>query len=137
MGKIHFEDTNTQTVLEESIRAVEQSQELEERSPETLSRKVEWVRQAAADRAVELSVMVGVAVADDPREAAEQVATRNGWGAAAGPLVERMPSVLAGPVEHIAAQLQQRRERYGVSYLVVSDRDMERFAPVVERLAGS
>jgi probable F420-dependent oxidoreductase len=113
------------------------SEELEERSPETLSRKVEWVRQAAADRAVELSVMVGVAVADDPREAAEQVATRNGWGAAAGPLVERMPSVLAGPVDHIAAQLQQRRERYGVSYLVVSDRDMERFAPLVERLAGS
>jgi probable F420-dependent oxidoreductase len=114
------------------------SEELEERSPETLSRKVGWVRQAAADRAgaVELSMMVGVTVADDHREAAEQVATRNGWGAAAGPLVERMPSLLVGPVEHIAEQLQQRREGYGFSYLVVSDRHMERFAPVVERLAG-
>ncbi len=114
------------------------SEELEERSPETLARKVEWVRQAAADRdgGVELSMMVGVTVADDHREAAEQVATRNGWGAAAGPLVERMPSLLAGPVDHIAEQVELRRERFGFSYLVVSDRHMERFAPVVERLAG-
>jgi hypothetical protein len=51
--------------------------------------------------------------------------------------VERMPSLLAGPVDHIAEQLQRRRERHGVSYLVVSDRHLERFAPVVERLAGS
>jgi probable F420-dependent oxidoreductase len=113
------------------------SEELEERSPETLARKVEWVRQAAAGRAVELSMMVDVTVADHPRRAAELVAARNGWGAAAGPLVERMPSILAGPVEHIAERLQQRRERHGFSYLVVSNRHMERFAPVVERLAGS
>jgi probable F420-dependent oxidoreductase len=113
------------------------SEDLEERTPETLARKVEWVRQAAAGRAVELSMMVDVLVADDPRQAAERVAAGNGWGAAAGPLVERMPSVLAGPVDHIAEQLQRRRERHGVSYLVVSDRHLERFAPVVERLAGS
>jgi len=37
MGKIHFEDTNTQTVLEESIRAVEQSQE----QLKTLDSKIE------------------------------------------------------------------------------------------------
>src|SRR6266545_2595318 len=62
------------------------SEELEERSPETLARKVEWVRQAAADRdgGVELSMMVGVTVADDHREAAEQVAVEQGWEAAAG-----------------------------------------------------
>jgi probable F420-dependent oxidoreductase len=114
------------------------SEELEEQSPEALSRKVDWVRRAAADRpgGVELSMMVGVMVAGDRREAAEEVATRNGWGPAAGPLVERMPSLLLGPVDQIAEQVERRRERFGMSYLVVSDRHMERFAPVVERLAG-
>jgi probable F420-dependent oxidoreductase len=114
------------------------SEELEERSPETLARKVDWVRQAAGERpgGVELSMMVGVKVADDHQEAAEQVAIRNGWGAGAGPLVERMPSLLVGPVDHIAEQVELRRERFGFSYLVVSDQHMERFAPVVDRLAG-
>jgi alkanesulfonate monooxygenase SsuD/methylene tetrahydromethanopterin reductase-like flavin-dependent oxidoreductase (luciferase family) len=114
------------------------SEELEERSPETLARKVDWVRQAAADRpdGPELSMMVGVVVADDYREVAEQVAIRNGWGAAAGLLVERMPSLLLGPVDRIAEQVERQREQLGFSYLIVSDEHMERFAPVVERLAG-
>ncbi len=114
------------------------SEDLAERSPETLARKVDWVAAGAADRAgeVELSMMVGVMVADDHREAAEQVGIRNGWGAAAGPLVERMPSLLIGSVDRISDQVQRRRERFGMSYLVVSDRHMERFSPVVERLAG-
>lgn len=33
--------------------------------------------------------------------------------------------------------MQARRDCYGLSYYVVSDRDMERAAPVVERLSGS
>lgn len=48
-----------------------------------------------------------------------------------------MPSVAAGPAGRVAEELQARRERYGFSYLVVADGDMEAFAPVVERLAGS
>src|SRR6266496_4135657 len=82
------------------------SEDLAERSPETLARKVDWVAAGAADRAgeVELSMMVGVMVADDHREAAEQVGIRNGWGAAAGPLVERMPSLLIGSVDRISDQ---------------------------------
>ena len=114
------------------------SEDLEERSPETLARKVGWVCEAAADRpgGVELSMMVGVMVADDRREAAERAAVRNGWGAAAGPLVERMPSLLIGSVDQIAEQVERQRERFAISYVVVSDRHMERFAPVVERLAG-
>jgi hypothetical protein len=47
-----------------------------------------------------------------------------------------MPSLLIGGVEAMADDLCGRRERLGLSYLVVRDRDMEAFAPVVERLAG-
>jgi probable F420-dependent oxidoreductase len=113
------------------------SDDLAERSPETLRRKVDWVLQAA-DRPdqVELSMMVTVVPADDHREAAERLAVERGWGAAAGEQVLAMPSVLVGSTARIAELAQERRERFGFSYLVVSDEDLEAFAPVVEQLAG-
>ncbi len=48
------------------------SDDLSERSPETIARKVDWVSQAAAERAVrvELSMMVSVKIAGDHRKAA-------------------------------------------------------------------
>ena len=46
------------------------------------------------------------------------------------------PLVLIGTVDEIAETLQERRERYGFSYIVVMEPVMEAFAPVVERLAG-
>jgi alkanesulfonate monooxygenase SsuD/methylene tetrahydromethanopterin reductase-like flavin-dependent oxidoreductase (luciferase family) len=37
----------------------------------------------------------------------------------------------------VADDLQARRDRFSLSYFVVSDEDMEAFAPVVDRLAGT
>jgi probable F420-dependent oxidoreductase len=115
------------------------SGELSERSPAAVARKVDWVREAAGPRSrtVELSMVLAVALDPDHRRAAERFAVEHGWGAAAGELVLRMPSVAAGPAARVAEELQARRELYGFSYLVVADGDMEAFAPVVERLAGS
>jgi probable F420-dependent oxidoreductase len=114
------------------------SRELSERSPQRVARKVEWVAQAAEQRSrqVELSMVLAVALGGDHRQAAERLAVQQGWGAAAGELVLEMPSVAAGPAERVAEALQVRRDRYGFSYLVVADGDMDTFAPVVERLAG-
>ena len=81
-------------------------------------------------------MMVTVVPADDHRNAAEQLAVERGWGAAAGELVLAMPSVLVGSTARMAELAQARRERYGFSYLVVADQDLEAFAPVVEQLAG-
>jgi hypothetical protein len=115
------------------------SGELSERSPATVARKVDWVLEAAGDRSrpVELSMVLAVALDRDRRQAAERFAVEHGWGVAAAELVLEMPSVAAGPAGRVAEELQARRERYGFSYLVVADGDMEAFAPVVERLAGS
>jgi probable F420-dependent oxidoreductase len=114
------------------------SGELSERSPQRVVRKVDWVEQAAEQRSrqVELSMVLAVALGGDHRQAAERLAVQQGWGAAAGELVLEMPSVAAGPAERVVEQLQVRRDRYGFSYLVVADGDMDTFAPVVERLAG-
>jgi probable F420-dependent oxidoreductase len=114
------------------------SGELSERSPERVASKVAWVEEAAEERSrqVELSAVLAVALGTDHRRAAERLAVQQGWGAAAGELVLEMPSVAAGPAERVVEELQVRRDRYGFSYLVVADGDMDTFAPVVERLAG-
>jgi probable F420-dependent oxidoreductase len=115
------------------------SDDLAERSPETVARKVDWVRQAAAQRGaeVELSMIVTLAIATDHRREAERIAARRGWGSVEVERLLRMPGLFLGTVAHIAEQMRERRERYGFSYYVVSDGDMEAFGPVVERLSGT
>ena len=44
---------------------------------------------------------------------------------------------LLGTVDEICETLVERRERWGVSYIVIGDDQVESFAPVVERLAGT
>jgi hypothetical protein len=77
------------------------------------------------------------AVRNPARVAAERFAVGQGWGVAAAELVLEMPSVAVGPPNRVAEELQAIRDRYGFSYLIVADDDMEAFAPVVDRLAGT
>ncbi|WP_242902484.1 TIGR03621 family F420-dependent LLM class oxidoreductase [Actinomadura terrae] len=112
------------------------SDEISERLPETIARKVDLVRAAAGDRDVELSMLVSPTFGADPRAAAAKVAVLRGWGTSSAGLVLDMPSQFVGPPEHIAEQMAARRDRYGFTYYLVSDADMERFAPVVALLGS-
>ena len=99
--------------------------------------KIEWVRAAAGDRlaALELHTLIQAVVVTDRRAiAAEQLATRFKIGPE---LVLESPYVLCGTVEEICETLRQRRQTHGISYVTVFDRDLEVFAPVVERLAAT
>jgi probable F420-dependent oxidoreductase len=114
------------------------SDDLSERSPATVARKVGWIREAAGERfgELELGMVASVAIGEDGQRVAERLAVERGWSAAAAERVLEMPSVLAGPVERITDELQARRERLGLSYYIVSSADMDAAAPVVERLAN-
>lgn len=112
------------------------SEEISERLPGTIARKVGWVRDAADGRDVELSMMVTPTFGPDPRRAAAKVAVLRGWGASAAELVLDMPSQFVGPPEHVAEQMLARRDRYGFTYYQVPDAAMEEFAPVVPLLTG-
>lgn len=46
------------------------------------------------------------------------------------------PYILIGTVEQMVEDLLVRRERWGFSYYVIFERDIDTFAPVVARLAG-
>ncbi len=117
---------------------------------EATAHKVAWVRQAAGERFgdIELSVFAPlIAVTDDdPRQAADRLLQAFGFGLASQLSVEQVlasPQALIGSVEHIIEMLQARRQRYGLSYVVIREADvgsaashMDTLAPVVARLAG-
>jgi len=101
-----------------------------------LRQKIEWVRAAAGARfgTLELNALIqAVSVSDQRTAAADQLAARFRVGRE---LVLETPYVLIGTIDEICETLRQRRERYGISYFTVFDRDLEAFAPVVKRLSG-
>ena len=99
--------------------------------------KLEWVRSAAGARfdSLEINALIqAVAVADQRMAAADQLASRFKVGR---DVVLETAYVAVGTIDEICETLRQRRERHGISYLTVFERDMEAFAPVVARLAGT
>ena len=45
--------------------------------------------------------------------------------------------MLVGTEDEIAEQLHRRREEWGLSYVVVGDQNVDEFAPIVAKLAGT
>ena len=99
--------------------------------------KIGWVKEAAGDRLdqIELSVTVFLCnVTDDRQEVAGMIG--GGFGAEARDVLE-MPHFLIGNEDQIVEDLQRRRERYGISYVIVPGEVADALAPVVERLLGT
>jgi probable F420-dependent oxidoreductase len=104
---------------------------------ETITEKIEWVRKEAGARfdQIELSIVSSIVVADNRREAAEQLVRARGWDGLPVERVFEMPSIFIGSVDQIVEELEGRRERYGISYYVVPDTSLEVVTPIVARLA--
>jgi probable F420-dependent oxidoreductase len=109
-----------------------------ERLAGAVDEKIARVREGAGDRfdTVELSTVIGVTITDHPLREAETLGRRRGWTSVAPEQVLGMPSLAIGSIDGIAETLEARRERFGLSYYVVSDSALEAFAPVVARLRG-
>ena len=99
-------------------------------------RKIAWVRAAAGDRFPEIelnAVLSDVIVTDQRQREAERLASRYGVTPAQ---VLASPLTLIGSIDEMVERLEARRQRFGFSYIVVQEPNLERFAPVVARLAG-
>jgi probable F420-dependent oxidoreductase len=113
---------------------------LTDATAERIDQKVAWVREAAAAAGrrpdeVELQLNLLVCqVADGAGQSSRAVSSLAG-GADPG-LLEKSPAVLAGSVSQCVEALQERRERFGISYVNLGG-DVEAVAPVVARLAGT
>lgn len=107
-------------------------------SPAGFLERIEWIRAAARGRPAQptLNVLIQqVVVAATPRKAAESLASQ--FPSRTVEQILESPFFLLGPTEHLVEVLQERRERWGISYVVVFDRSIDDFAPVVARLAGT
>jgi probable F420-dependent oxidoreductase len=105
-------------------------------APQT-DKKIAWVREAAGDRIDEIEIQMRffvTKVTDDRMSLAEAMAPMFGVSPA-----EALESGAAcvGSVEEIVDQLHARRERWGLSYVVVGDDNVDEMAPVVAKLAGT
>lgn len=95
------------------------------------------VREAAGPRFAELELNIFAArveVTDQRAAAVEDLARQLKLTPSQ---VEQSTSFLVGSEQSIVEQLLEWRERIGVSYIMVFDRVMDAFAPVVARLSGT
>lgn len=98
--------------------------------------KLRWIREAAGARfeKIELGVWtLNASVTDDRDVVAQAFAPLTGM--AAEDLLE-VPHFMIGTVDQIVEDLEKRRDRYGISHVVVPGDAADDLAPVVERLAG-
>jgi probable F420-dependent oxidoreductase len=99
-----------------------------------MDRQVARLRDAGGERfpALEFNVLLQrVIVTDDRQAAASDLAAQ--WGKPAEDLLDS-PHLLIGTPAQMAADLRRRRERFGISYITIFERDIAAFAPVVELL---
>ncbi len=104
---------------------------------EMVDQKIEWIREGAGNRFDDLELQIRyffAAITDDRQALAEAAAP--GFGLEPEAALEAGITCI-GTIDEICDQLLRRRERWGVSYVVIGDDLFEAFAPVVERLAGT
>jgi probable F420-dependent oxidoreductase len=104
---------------------------------ERTDQKVQWVRDAAGPRWNDLEIQMRffvTSVRPDRMALAEKLAPAFGVGPEA---VLESGAVLVGTEDEIAEQLHRRREEWGLSFVVVGEENVDEFAPVVAKLAGT
>ena len=106
-------------------------------NPANTDDKLRWVREAAGDRYadIEIQALAGfLLITDDARPIAEGMA---GVFDATPDEVLDSPVGMVGTIDEICESLERRRERWDMTYHVIPIEQMEAFAPVVARLAGT
>ena len=104
-------------------------------SADSIDEKIAVVNQAAAGRAIELNVRSFlVKVTNERNTAADQIASMLGFTRAD---VLETPFALLGTPDQIVDDLRRRRERWGFSYVIIGQEDLDSFAPVIAALAGT
>lgn len=101
-----------------------------------IMRKRAWVEEAAGSRFATLEFHIhvgGVIITSNRQKKAVQLAETVGLTPVQ--LLDCLQA-LVGTEDEIIADLLQRREQYGISYISVDERFMDTLAPIVARLAG-
>jgi probable F420-dependent oxidoreductase len=112
--------------------------DMQDATTEATFQKIAWISEAAGDRfdEIELSILVIEVVRTDKRDLSGALQATGIGELVAGDQPLQGIYVLAGSIDQICEQILTNRERFGLSYVSVFEKDMEAFAPVVQRLVG-
>ncbi len=103
---------------------------------EEVDEKVRYFVDCAGERGrnIEANLLIQiVAVTEDRTEVANRLITERSLELSADQLLSA-PVVLIGTIDEIAAQVRERRQRYGITYFCVHEPYFEEFAPVIKDL---
>ena len=105
--------------------------------PEKWDERLGWVRDAAGDRfdSLDLQILTFLVMVVPNRE--ETLAQAAPMFGLPPEILGQIPIGMVGTVDEICEQLIARRDRWGFNYVVIHEGEIEAFAPVVERLAGT
>jgi probable F420-dependent oxidoreductase len=105
--------------------------------PSTVDAKVQLVREAAGDRydGLELNALVQRVTLTEKRRAVAEELGRI-WPQLGPDDILQSPFLLVGTIDEMVEDLQERRQRWGISYYAVHEPYLDDFAPVVARLCG-
>ncbi|HKN53285.1 MAG TPA: TIGR03621 family F420-dependent LLM class oxidoreductase, partial [Amycolatopsis sp.] len=104
-----------------------------------MDERIAFFRRHAGERDVEYNMLIQrVVITGDRHTAAREwhEETEQRAARSVDELLEA-PQLLLGTVDEAVAQLVERRERYGFSYVTVHEPMLETFAPIVKELTGA
>jgi probable F420-dependent oxidoreductase len=110
---------------------------LESMTAEAVDAKVAVVRAAGAARLDRIEMNIRVFMVNVTNDRAAAIGGLAGALGVSEDLIDASPFALIGSTAQMAEWLRERRERWGFSYIIVGQHDVEAFAPVVAELAGT
>ncbi|PNE18404.1 LLM class F420-dependent oxidoreductase [Amycolatopsis sp. BJA-103] len=102
-----------------------------------IDERVRFTREKLNGREAEFNVISQVVTVTGDRRAGLESAREFVKGALTVEQLAEVPTVLVGTHEQIAEQILAHRERFGLTYFTVLERNMEPLAPVIELLCGT
>jgi len=123
-------------VLPAPIRDLTDGDDPRDRLPEALDTKLAVIREVSGDRfaSLEINAFGTFIVTGRRRAETEDLISRRGWTGIDVEAVWQMPTIFIGSLGQIRADLRARRERFGLSYLVVGEDGLPSLAEIVSGL---
>jgi probable F420-dependent oxidoreductase len=120
-------------LLPAPIRGAEDPDDPEDRLPAAFEAKRDIVRSAAGDRfpRIELSAFGTFVLTSTRRSSTEDLIASRGWSGVTPKDVWQMPTIFVGDAKQIREDLVARRDRYGLTYLLTSDKDLDTLSKVI------
>jgi probable F420-dependent oxidoreductase len=136
MLRLAARHADTVGILPAPIRGSAGGDDPRDRLPASFDAKVAVLREAAGDRfaGLELSAIATFLVTDKRRAGTDDLIARRGWTGISAEQVWQMPTVFVGSPDQIRADLRERRQRFGLSYLVAGEDSRGALAEVISGL---